>query len=307
MRINTFMKLFYTDIFVLPLPPGHHFPMEKYRLLRQRILEEGVAKEEQFFVPHAATDEEITRAHDPGYLRRFVNGELTPQEIRRLGLPWSQQLVERARRSSGATIDAARAALQDGCGINLAGGTHHAFRDYGEGYCVYNDSAVAALAMQAEGRVQRVAVIDCDVHQGNGTAAILAGTPSVFTFSMHGRKNFPHDKQTSDLDIDLEDGTDDSTYLERLAQGMQETIDRFRPGLAIYLAGADPYQDDKFGRLALTKQGITERDRFVLEYCSMKGIPIAVTMAGGYARIVADTVDIHLQTVRTAAALFCKK
>jgi len=300
------MKLFYTDIFVLPLPAGHHFPMEKYRLLRQRILEEGIAREEQFFVPHGATDEELTRAHDPDYLRRFVSGGLTPQEIRRLGLPWSLQLVERARRSSGATIDAARAALQDGCGINLAGGTHHAFRDHAEGYCVFNDSAVAALAMQAENRARRVAVIDCDVHQGNGTAAILARTPSVFTFSMHGRKNFPHDKQTSDLDIDLEDGTGDSTYLELLAGGMRETIERSRPDLAIYLAGADPYQDDTFGRLSLSKRGLAERDRFVLEHCHMKGIPIAVTMAGGYARTVADTVDIHLQTVRTAAALFCK-
>ncbi len=298
------MKLFYTDIFVLPLPPGHHFPMEKYRLLRQRILEEGVAREDQFFIPHRATDEEITRAHDPAYLRRFVNGELSPQELRRLGLPWSLQLVERSRRSSGATIDAARAALQDGCGINLAGGTHHAFRDHGEGYCVFNDSAIAALALQAEGRVQRVAVIDCDVHQGNGTAAILSDTPLVFTFSMHGRKNFPHDKQTSDLDIELEDGTDDSTYLELLADGVRAVFEQSRPDLVIYLAGADPYEDDKFGRLALTKQGLAERDRFVLEHCRAQGVPVAVTMAGGYARRVADTVDIHLQTVRTAAVLF---
>lgn len=297
------MKLFYTDIFVLPLPPGHHFPMEKYRLLRERIVHEGIARAEDFYIPHAATDEEITRCHDPAYLSRFVNGELTAQEIRRLGLPWSERLVERARRSSGATVDACRAALREGCAVNLAGGTHHAFRDYGEGYCVFNDSAIAARAMQAEGLVRRVVIIDCDVHQGNGTAALLSDDPSIFTFSIHGRKNFPHDKEKSDLDIDLEDATDDDAYLEALALGVRKAGERSRPGLAIYLAGADPYVDDTFGRLALSKQGLAARDRYVLTWCAQRDIPVAITMAGGYARHVQDTVDIHVQTIKTAAGI----
>ena len=224
------MKIFYTDIFVLPLPPGHHFPMEKYRLLRDRLIAESIAPLEDFVIPHAATDEEITRAHSPDYLRKIVSGDLTPQELRRLSLPWSQQLVERARRSSGATIDACRAALADGIAVNLAGGTHHAFRDRAEGYCVFNDAAVAARAMIAEGRVRRIAVIDCDVHQGNGTAAMLAADPDIFTFSMHGLKNFPHDKETSDLDIALEDGTDDAAYMEALSRGLEEAVRPIQAG-----------------------------------------------------------------------------
>ncbi len=297
------MKIFYTDIFVLPLPPGHHFPMEKYRLLRDRLIAESIAPLEDFVIPHAATDEEITRAHSPDYLRKIVSGDLTPQELRRLSLPWSQQLVERARRSCGATIDACRAALADGIAVNLAGGTHHAFRDRAEGYCVFNDAAVAARAMIAEGRVRRIAVIDCDVHQGNGTAAMLHSDPDIFTFSMHGLKNFPHDKETSDLDIALEDGTDDAAYMEALRRGLKEAVGHFEPELVIYLAGADPFLDDRFGRLGLTMQGLYERDRLVFSYCCERRIPVAVTMAGGYARSIEDTVAIHFQTVQTAAAM----
>jgi acetoin utilization deacetylase AcuC-like enzyme len=297
------MKIFYSDIFVLPLPPGHHFPMEKYRLLRDRLIAEHIAPLENFVIPHAATDEEITRAHSPDYLRKIISGDLTPQELRRLSLPWSQQLVERARRSCGATIDACRAALADGIAVNLAGGTHHAFSDRAEGYCVFNDAAVAARAMIAEGRVRRIAVIDCDVHQGNGTAALLAADPALFTFSMHGLKNFPHDKETSDLDIALEDGTDDAAYMEALRGGLKEAVGHFEPELAIYLAGADPFLDDRFGRLGLTMQGLYERDRLVFTYCCERGIPVAVTMAGGYARCIEDTVGIHFRTVQTAAAM----
>jgi acetoin utilization deacetylase AcuC-like enzyme len=297
------MKIFYSDIFVLPLPPGHHFPMEKYRLLRDRLIAERIAPLDNFVIPHAATDEEITRAHAPEYLRKIVSGDLTPQELRRLSLPWSQQLVERARRSSGATIDACRAALADGIAVNLAGGTHHAFHDRAEGYCVFNDAAIAARAMLAEGRVRRVAVIDCDVHQGNGTAAMLAGDPELFTFSMHGLKNFPHDKEASRLDIALDDGTEDADYLLALNRGLDEAVGGFRPELAIYLAGADPFLDDRFGRLKLTMQGLYERDRMVFMYCCERRIPVAVTMAGGYARSIEDTVAIHFRTVQTAAAM----
>jgi len=197
------VKAFYCDHFVLPLPEGHRFPMEKYSRLRERVLAAGVVAPEELIVPHAATDEEILRAHDAEYLRRVVAGELDRAEARRIGFPWSPAMVERSRRSAGGTIEACRAALEEGAAVNLAGGTHHAFRDRGEGYCVFNDAASASRAMQAEGRVERVVVIDCDVHQGNGTASIFEDDPTVFTFSIHGRNNFPFHKERSDLDVEL--------------------------------------------------------------------------------------------------------
>lgn len=298
------MKIYYSDQFVLPLPPGHRFPMAKYALLRQRVAEAGLVPDAALLVPMAARDEELLRAHDADYLARVVHGALEPAEVRRIGFPWSPEMVERSRRSAGATVAAARTALAEGCGVNLAGGTHHAFRGRGEGYCVFNDAAVAARAMQAEGRVERVAVIDCDVHQGNGTASILSGDDSVFTFSIHGAKNFPFRKEASDLDIELPDGTADEAYLEALERGMAETLARVRPELAIYLAGADPWRDDRLGRLALSKQGLRERDRLVLGTLRARGIPAAVCMAGGYGRVIEDTVDIHYQTVETAAFMF---
>ena len=256
---------------------------------------------EDMRVPHAATDAEIERAHDPDYLSRVQSGELTPQEIRRIGFPWSPEMVERSRRSAGATIEACRAALEDGFAANLAGGTHHAFRDCGQGFCVFNDSAVAARAMQAEGRVQQVVIIDCDVHQGNGTAAILAGDPTIFTFSIHGAKNFPFHKERSDLDIELDDGTDDATYLVALERGLSQALEQAQAELAIYLAGADPFVGDRLGRLALSKNGLAERDRLVFDYCQAAGLPVAITMAGGYAPHIEDIVDIHFQTIRAAA------
>jgi len=251
-------------------------------------------------LPHRATDEEITRAHTPDYLGRVTCGELTPQETRRIGLPWSPQLVERARRSVGATIDACRAALQEGIAIHLGGGTHHAFPDRGEGYCVLNDTACAARAMQAEARARRILVIDCDAHQGNGTAAIFRDDPTVFTFSIHAAKNFPFHKEQSDLDIPLDDRTGDAVYLDTLEKGLRWSIESAEADLAIYLAGADPYEDDAFGRLALSKRGLAQRDEMVLSYCREAGLPVALTMAGGYARKIQDTVDIHFQTVLAA-------
>lgn len=297
------MRIFYSDTFVLPLPAGHRFPMEKYALLRRRVSESRIVAPERLLIPHAATDEELGRAHAPEYLRRVQAGDLTPQEVRRIGFPWSPEMVERSRRSSGATIEACRAALEDGVAANLAGGTHHAYGDHGEGYCVFNDSAVAARAMQAEGRARRVVIIDCDVHQGNGTAAILAGDETIFTFSIHGAKNFPFHKERSDLDIALDDGAGDEAYLAALDQGLCQALELSHADLAIYLAGADPFHDDKLGRLALSKRGLAERDRLVFELCRGAGLPLAVTMAGGYARDVRDTVDIHFQTVRRAAGL----
>ena len=295
------MKVYYTDQFVLPLPDGHRFPMQKYAMLRQRVVEAGLVAPEDLRVPHAATDEEITRAHDPEYLRRVRCGELTAKEVRRIGFPWSQEMVERSRRSSGATIEACRSALEDGIAVNLAGGTHHAFRDRGEGYCVFNDSAIAARAMQAEGRAARIVIIDCDVHQGNGTAAIFAGDPTVFTFSIHGAKNFPFHKERSDLDVELRDRADDTVYLGALKDGVRRALDLARADLAVYLAGADPFVGDSFGRLALTKSGLAERDRIVFQLCRETGLPVAVAMSGGYARNIEDTVDIHFQTVKRAA------
>ncbi len=292
------MRIFYTDHFALPLPAGHRFPMAKYTLLRQRV---AGARLGDLRVPPAASDAEILRAHDAEYLRKVTVGELSPAEVRRLGFPWSTDLVERSRRSAGATIAACRAALEDGQAVSLAGGTHHAHADHGEGFCVFNDSAIAARALQAEGLARRVVVLDCDVHQGNGTASVLESDETVFTFSIHGAKNFPLHKAASDLDVPLDDGADDRVYLEALEWGLRRALEWARADLAIYLAGADPFSGDRLGRLSVSKAGLARRDAMVLDACRDLGLPVAVTMAGGYGRDIADTVDIHFQTVRLAA------
>lgn len=278
--------------------------MEKYRKLRERVTSAPWYAEGLLVVPEAAEPEVLALAHDPEYVRRAFEGRLEAAEIRRIGFPWSPAMIERSRRSCGATISACRAALSEGCGINLAGGTHHAFRDRGEGYCVFNDSAVAARCMQAEGRLQRVVILDCDVHQGNGTASILHDDPSIFTFSIHGAKNFPFRKERSDLDIELPDKTEDGEYLERLRWGIHEALSRAQADLAIYLAGADPFVEDRLGRLALSKSGLAERDRFVLSACRTIGLPVAISMAGGYAPDIEDIVDIHFQTLSIAVEIF---
>ena len=297
------MKLFYTDVFVLPLPAGHRFPMEKYARLRAALLASGDFSESDFYLPPAASDEELARAHDPEYIAAVSCGELEISAQKAIGFPWSPGMVERSRRSAGATLAACRAAFVDGVSANLAGGTHHAFRDRGEGFCVFNDAAVAARAMQAEGRAQRVLIVDCDVHQGNGTASILRGDDSIFTFSIHGARNFPFEKETSDLDIELPDGCNDDAYLLQLNHGLDTAFDLARPDLVIYLAGADPYQDDRLGRLALSFAGLAERDRRVFWRCKSLGLPVAVAMAGGYARQIDDTVAIHATTIRLAGQI----
>lgn len=297
------MRLFYTDVFVLPLPAGHRFPMEKYSRLRQALLASGEFAAEDFNLPHAATDEELARAHDTDYIRQVSDGQLSEQAQKAIGFPWSAGMVERSRRSAGATIGACRTALSEGVSANLAGGTHHAFRDRGEGFCVFNDAAVAARAMQAEGRAERVLIVDCDVHQGNGTASILAGDDSIFTFSIHGARNFPFAKERSDLDIELPDGCTDAAYLLRLDEGLDTAFDLARPDLVIYLAGADPYIDDRLGRLALSIEGLAERDRRVFSRCRAQRAPVAIAMAGGYARNIDDTVAIHANTIVAAKAL----
>lgn len=298
------MKLFYCDEFVLPLPPGHRFPMDKYRLLRERLQASGVFQEDDFLTPPAATFAELTRAHAPDYVLRVERGELTKQEIRVIGFPWSLEMVERSKRSSGATLAACRTALKDGASANLAGGTHHAFYDRGEGYCVFNDAAIAARTLVAESILERVLIVDCDVHQGNGTASILSNESHIFTFSIHGANNFPFRKETSDLDIELADGTGDIAYEQALARGLRQSFATNSPQLVIYLAGADPFEDDKLGKLKLTKAGLKHRDEIVFEYCRARRVPIAIAMAGGYARNIYDTVEIHANTVITARGIY---
>lgn len=303
-RVEIRLKFFYTDHFELPLPAKHRFPMSKYRRLREHVAEKGIANSDELQVPDAASDTELLRCHDCAYVSRVQEGTLTDAEIKRIGFPWSEKMVERSRRSTGATIAAARAAMNERCAVNLAGGTHHAFRDAGEGYCVFNDTACAAKAMQAEERIKRAVILDCDVHQGNGTAAILKDDPSVFTMSIHGARNFPLRKVDSDLDVPLDDGTDDREYLARLEPAIEESLSRADADLAFYLAGADPYEGDRLGRLAVTKAGLLERDRLVLSSCKEAGLRVVVVMAGGYAESIDDLVEIHAGTIEVAANLF---
>jgi acetoin utilization deacetylase AcuC-like enzyme len=255
-------------------------------------------------IPEPAGDVELGRAHTPAYIEQVVRGLLDDQAVRRIGFPWSPQLAERSRRSTGATIAACRAALDDGVAVNLAGGTHHAFSEHGEGFCVFNDSVVAARAMQAEGLARRVLIIDCDVHQGNGTARICAGDESITTFSIHGARNYPFRKEQSDIDIALPDATTDEPYVLALVRGLSQAIELARADLAIYLAGADPFHDDRLGRLALSKSGLRERDRLVYAACRTSGLPLAISMAGGYARHIEDTVAIQAATVSGASELY---
>ncbi len=294
------MRVYYHDVFTFPLPEGHRFPAQKYPLLRQRLLSQGVLHPDELLLAEAATQAQLSRVHSAEYLTKVNRGSLSEKEIRRIGLPWSPQLVERSRRSVGSTIAACRSALEQGLSISLGGGTHHAYPDHGEGFCVFNDVAVAARTLQAEGLVRRVVILDLDVHQGNGTAATFKDDPSVFTFSIHGEKNFPYHKEPSDMDIGLPDGSADEVYLEVLQRALPQVLSLAKADLAIYLAGADPFAGDRLGRLALTKGGLAERDRLVIETCLRAGLPLAITLAGGYARQLEDTVEIHLQTVSLA-------
>ena len=288
-------------MFTIPLPENHSFPIGKYALLRKRIENAHLFSAQELCIPRAATDIEICRVHDPDYLERLHRGQLTAKEIRRIGLPWSPELVERARRSAGATVEACLTSLDDGVAVHLGGGTHHAFKDQGQGYCVFNDSGIAVRALQAETHIKRVLILDCDVHQGNGTAALMRNDPTTFTFSIHGKNNFPYRKEKSDLDIALDDGADDRMYLDALEAGVRKSLKQARADAVIYLAGADPYAEDRFGRLDVSKEGLAERDRVVLGRCRKYRLPVAVTIAGGYAPNIEDTVDIHFQTVCIAA------
>ena len=292
------MKAFYTDHFVLPLPAGHRFPMEKYSRLRDLV--SSLEMVELVEAP-AASDTQILYAHDPSYLMNIIEGRLSPKEQREIGFPWSKKMVERSRRSAGATIAAAKTALEEGIAVNLAGGTHHAYRDMGSGFCVFNDSAIAARTLQKEVHPNlKVAIIDLDVHQGNGTASILKNDASIFTLSIHGENNFPFKKEESDLDSGLADGCDDHAYLIALEQCLDQLNTRFKADCVIYLAGADPHEGDRLGRLKLTKNGMRQRDEAVFQYALDRKLPLAMSMAGGYVKEITSTVDIHFQTIETA-------
>lgn len=302
------MHAFYADHFVLPLPSGHRFPMAKYARLRERLVAE--LPEVQLHEALAASSGELALVHAPSYIEAVAKGTLEAAAQREIGFPWSPAMAERARRSVGATVQACRRALEgDGLAANLAGGTHHAYADKGSGFCVFNDAAVAARLMQVEHARHhrargplRVAIVDLDVHQGNGTARIFARDDSVFTLSLHGAKNFPFRKEPSDLDVELADGCDDATYLEALERALDELDQRFEPGLVIYLAGADPHEGDRLGRLKLSFDGLEARDRRVMDWAWQRRVPLAFVMAGGYGRDIDTTVQVQLNTWRVAVA-----
>lgn len=298
------MQAFYSDQFVLPLPPGHRFPMAKYAMLRDALVAHlpGI----QMLQAPRASDAELLRVHTPDYVRGIADGSVPAAVMREIGFPWSEAMAERARRSVGATVAAARSALRRGIGANLAGGTHHAYADKGGGFCVFNDVAVAARLLQAQqarqGRELHVAVIDLDVHQGNGTARIFQGDASVFTLSLHGEKNFPFRKEAGDLDLGLPDGTGDAAYLAALDDALLELDRRFRPHLVFYLAGADPHEGDRLGRLKLTFEGMQARDQRVLDWCLHRRIPLVLLMAGGYGIQIDSTLQVQLHTYQLAFA-----
>lgn len=296
------LHLWSSSKYAIDLPDGHRFPMAKYQLLREGVLREGIVPPERLHDPERASLEDLLRVHTPEYVAHIAHGTLPPAEQRRIGLPWSEAFVERAFRVVQGTVEAAESALEHGVAMNLAGGTHHAFPDRGEGFCTFNDVAVAIRRLQALGRVRRVAVVDLDVHQGNGTHGCFAGDPDVYTFSMHGAKNFPFHKVPGTLDVELDDGTGDETYLALLAEHLPRVIRESRPDLVVYLSGADPHEGDRLGRLKLTLDGLLSRDRLVIGTCRDVGIPVCATMSGGYGHDVRTTVDVHLNTVRVLRA-----
>ena len=287
--------------YTFPLPDGHRFPIAKYALLRDRVLAEGIVPAETMHDPSRVSREDLLLAHTADYIDRFTSGRLSVEEERRLGFPWSELLVERSYRAAGGTSEAARFALDRGVAMNLAGGTHHAFPGHGEGFCVFNDVAVAIRALQRDKKLDRALVVDLDVHQGNGTHAVFAEDPSVFTFSMHGDRNYPFRKVPGGLDVDLHDRMGDDEYLSLLMDALPRVIASARPDLVVYLAGADPHENDRLGRLSLTFDGLARRDSFVLEQCREVGLPVVVTIAGGYGKSIDETVQVHLNTARIAA------
>jgi acetoin utilization deacetylase AcuC-like enzyme len=300
------MRIAYTSRYYADIGDGHVFPIRKFELVCQRLLAEGTVAPRDLYEPEPAAVEDVLLVHTEDYVTRLRAGSLTPREVRRLGLPWSKALVRRSFLAASGTIHAARWALAEGTGSNLAGGTHHAFADRGEGFCVLNDVAIAIRVLRRDGLIERAAVVDLDVHQGNGTATIFADDPSVFTFSMHGAKNYPLFKARSSLDVELSDGTGDEEYLRVLSEHLPRVF-AHEPEIVFYLGGADPYAGDKLGRLSLSIEGLRARDELVLRECRDRGVPVATVMSGGYAVDVSDTVEIHCNTIRAVRRLFAPR
>ena len=297
------MQVFYTPRYYADIGPGHVFPIRKFQLVRDKLLAEGTIEPSEIVEPSPAPLEDVLLVHTTDYISRLCSDNLTTKEIRRLGLPWSESLVQRSFYAVGGTLDATRASLAEGYSSNLAGGTHHSFSDRGEGFCVLNDVAVAIRAMQARKLIQRAAIVDCDVHQGNGTATIFAGDDDTFTFSIHGANNYPLFKAQSTLDVELADGTSDTEYLDTLAKHLPAVF-AADPEILFYLAGADPYKGDKLGRLALSIDGLRERDAYVLRECYEREVPIVTVMSGGYGKDINDTIEIHCNTIRMVKEIF---
>lgn len=297
------MRVFYSTHYYADIGDGHIFPIRKFELVRDRLLLEGTLRPEDLEEPTPASRKDVLRVHTEDYVQRLCAGMLTSKELRRLGLPWSESLVKRSFYAVGGTIAAARAALAEGVGSNLAGGTHHSFADHGEGFCVLNDVAVAIRTLSHEGLIRRSAIIDCDVHQGNGTATIFAGDPDVFTLSIHGAKNYPLFKAKSNLDVELDDGTPDGPYLKALRDTLP-AIFQHHPDIVFYLGGADPYVGDKLGRLAVSITGLRERDELILRECYEREVPVVTVMSGGYGEAIGDTVEIHCNTIRAVIEVF---
>ena len=297
------MRVFYTPRYYADIGEGHVFPIRKFELVRDRLLAEATLHPAELHEPGPANLDDVLLVHTHDYVSRLCNGKLTPKEIRRLGLPWSESLVRRSFYATGGTIAAAHAALADGCASNLAGGTHHSFADRGEGFCVLNDVAVAIRSLRARNRLRRAAIVDCDVHQGNGTATIFAADDDTFTFSIHGANNYPLFKAQSSLDVELPDATSDDEYLTILATHLPSAFQN-HPEIVFYLAGADPYAGDKLGRLAVSIEGLRERDAFVLSECYEREVPVVTVMSGGYGKDINDTIEIHCNTIRTVKEVF---
>jgi len=299
-------RLYYSPYYYADIGEGHVFPIRKFELVKDLLLKEGTLSEDEIFQPEPAKLEDLLLVHTEDYITRLVEGTLTAKEVRKLGLPWSESLVRRSFHAISGTINAARDALDSGIASNLAGGTHHAFPDRGEGFCVLNDVAVAIRVLQREKLAERFLIVDCDVHQGNGTAFIFKDAPEVFTFSMHGAKNYPLFKETSNLDIELADGTGDTEFLDTLEQALPR-IFMHNPDIIFYLGGADPYEKDKLGRLKLTQAGLMRRDELVLQFAREHHTPIVTTMSGGYALDINDTVEIHANTIRAVKKVYFSK
>ncbi|NJO24085.1 MAG: histone deacetylase [Sphingomonadales bacterium] len=297
------MHFYYPDVEDLPVPAGHRFPVGKYRLLRSAVEREDILPKESLTASPPATPDDLLRAHSAAYVGGMLGGSIDKDIMRRIGLPWSETLMRRSRATVGGAMAAARSALEHGVSGQLAGGTHHAHRDFGSGFCVFNDLAVTALTLLEQRVVDRIAILDLDVHQGDGNAAILKERPDVFVVSVHGEKNFPFRKVPSDLDVELPDGTEDKAYIEALLDALP-AVSNFKPDLLLYLSGADPLRQDRLGRLSLSFEGLVERDRIVFELCRRRGIPISVAIGGGYADPIADSVTVYANTFRTARDVF---